>query len=280
MNDQVTQSGWITFWNRGGWWRAALAAAVYLALYLGAGAVSDALFGDRIDTKNLFGTAPSVFFALTVPLIVGAIVLVVFIVSLGWFPVLFSRQPVRGSRWMWIAPVLVVIAVILRLLGIDYGGYHGSVIVLTFATGLLVGFVEEVLTRGLVVKMLRDAGKSEWVVMAVSSLIFGLLHATNLFSGQPVLTVLLTVVFTIGFGVCMYLTLRVTGNLIWPILIHGLYDPTLFLASGGIDQAGTGAQSPFLAFAAPFNFFFIAVAIVALIVLRGRSGRAKAEARR
>ena len=50
--------------------------------------------------------------------------------------------------------------------------------------------------------------------MVISSLVFALLHSANVLSGLPILTVALTVVFTFGFGVLMYLTLRVTGNLI------------------------------------------------------------------
>ena len=110
-----------------------------------------------------------------------------------------------------------------------------------FATGLLIGFAEEILTRGIVVKMMRDAGHGEWIVMVVSSLIFALLHSANILSGMSFLTVAFTVVYTFGFGICMYLTLRATGNLIWPMLVHAMYDPTLFLASGGVDNVNDDA---------------------------------------
>jgi len=266
-------SGWTTFWEKGGWWRAVLVAVVYLALYLAAGQAVGALFGDQVDTDDLFATPQSVFFGLFVPLAVGAIVLIAFVSSLHWSPALFARQPLRGSWWMWIAPVLVVAAIVLRLLGIDYASYAGGVVLVTFAAGLLVGFVEEILTRGIAVKMLRDSGKSEWVVMVASSAIFALMHSTNLLSGQEVVTVGATVVFAFGFGICMYLTLRATGNLISPMLIPGLYAPTLFLATGGIDEAPTGTQSVFLTLAGPANILFILLAVVALIAVRGRVER-------
>lgn len=104
-----------------------------------------------------------------------------------------------------------------------------------------------------------------------SSLIFGLLHSTNVLSGQALVTVALTIVFAFAFGVCMYLTLRVTGNLIWPMFLHGLYDPALFLSTGGIDQAATGEQSALIVLAAPANSIYIIVAIVALFVVRDRT---------
>lgn len=74
--------------------------------------------------------------------------------------------------------------------------------------------------------------------------------------------------------ICMYLTLRVTGNLIWPIIVHALYDPTLFLSTGGIDQAASGPQSPLVLLAGPANMVYILIAVIALIVVRGRAQRA------
>ena len=270
MTESPSTSGWKSFWDRGGAWRAVLLVVAYLVLYLLAGQLVGALFGDQVDTEDLFATPQSVFFGLFLPLALGAVVLSAFVASVGWFPTLFGRQPIRGRWWMWIAPVAVVAAIVLRLFGIDYASYAAGVVAVTFLAGLLVGFVEEIVTRGIVVKMLRDSGRSEWVVMLVSSLVFGLMHATNALSGQDILTVALTVVFAFGFGICMYLTLRVTGNLIWPMLVHGLYDPTLFLATGGIDEVHSGPQSELLTLAGPANFLFILIAIVGLIFVRGR----------
>ena len=265
----LTTSGWHDFWAKGGIGRTFLLAIIYLALYLGAGWVVGQLFTSQIG-EDLFATPQSVFFGLMLPLIIGSVLLAGFVLSVGWFRELFAKQPIRGRWWMWAAPIVILAAVVLRLLGIDYGSYEGSVVAVAMLSGVFIGFAEEILTRGLVVKMLRDAGSSEWIVMVVSSLIFALLHASNLLSGQPLVTVLVTVVYTFGFGVCMYLTLRVTGNLIWPILVHGLYDPTLFLSTGGIDHAGAAAgQSMFLAIAGPANLLIMLVAVIGLIFVRG-----------
>ena len=70
--------------------------------------------------------------------------------------------------------------------------------------------------------------------MLLSSLIFALLHSVNAFT-QPILNVLITVVYTFGFGVMMYLVMRVTGSIIWAMLLHAATDPTTILATGGID---------------------------------------------
>jgi len=269
-----SSSAWRDFWERGGLWRAVLAAAVYLALYLGGSRVVGAWFADAVDPDDLFATPAGVFVALALPLLVGAVVLVVFVASLRWFPVLFGPQP-AGRGWMWLAPALVLAPALLRALGVDYGAYASGVVATTLFAGLLVGFVEEVLCRGVVVTLLRRGGSSEWVVMVVSSVIFALLHSANALSGMAPATVAVTVVYTFGFGVAMYLTLRVTGNLVWPILLHGLFDPMLFLATGGIDETTTVTPtSPLLALATPTNVLFIALGVVALFLARAVDVRA------
>ena len=274
----VRGSGWKAFWDRGGWWKAVMLAAVYLALYLGTGWVVGQLWGGLIDYEHLFADGLSVFLAVAVPVIVGSILLVAFAASVGWLPKpLFARQPVGGSWWMWIAPALIVATILLRVFGIEWSEYPADVIVATFIAGLFVGISEELLTRGFAVTLLRRCGYNEWVVAVLSSLIFALLHTSNLLSGQSIDIVLPTVGFTFGFGIMMYLTMRVTGNLIWPIILHALTDPTTFLATGGIDVQGTN-PSPLLGLAGLSTIVFLAFALIALIFIRGNAqGRASAD---
>lgn len=274
----VRESRWKAFWNRGGWWKAVMLAVVYIALYLGTGWLVGQLWGDLIDYQDLFADGLSVFLAVGVPVIVGSIILVAFAASVGWLPnPLFARQPVRGSWWMWIAPALTVITILLRVFGLEWSEYPAGVILAAFVAGLFIGISEELLTRGLAVTLLRRCGYNEWVVAVLSSLIFALLHTSNLLSGMPLETVVPTVGFTFGFGIMMYLTLRVTGNLIWPIILHALTDPTTFLATGGIDVQGTN-PSPLLTFAGLSTIVFLVFGLIALIFIRGNAhGRASAD---
>lgn len=270
------RNGWQRFWERGRWWKALLATVGYLVLYELASLGIGLLWGSGVKA-DLFSDAYSVAVGLLLPLVVGAILLLAFVASVRWFRPLFGPQPIRGRGWMWIAVALTAIPIVLRLVGIDYARFGPGVVALTFLSGLLIGFTEELLTRGIAVKILRDAGFREVAVAAISSALFALLHSVNLLTGQPVLTVLLTVVFTFGFGMMMYLVLRVTGNIVWPMLIHGLTDPTTFLASGGIDVAAEGAQNPVLALAGPFNILFVVAGLVALVFIRGRVRGHRAE---
>jgi hypothetical protein len=273
-------SGLRGFLGRGGFWRLMAVVLVYVAIYLGAGWVSSKVAPDEAKGE-LLGSAGGVFFQLTFPLIVGALVLIVFLSVTGWWRDLFARQPIGGSRWMWIAVIVVVTPVVLRLFGIDYGRYPTGVVAAVFATGALIGFVEEVLTRGIAVKMLRDGGHPEWVVAAVSSLVFAFMHSINLFSGMAPLVVAVTVLYAFGFGVLMYLSMRVSGFLLVAIVLHALTDPTTMLATGGLDQTASDAtQNVLLAAASPFNFVIMFAGLILLIFIRGRvPGRQRAVTR-
>ncbi|MFD6056274.1 CPBP family intramembrane glutamic endopeptidase [Agromyces sp. NPDC060279] len=269
---ETRERGWRAFWNRGGWWKALIVVVVYLAVYQLLPIVLLPLTRPVMD-ENLFATPGSVFAGLALPVILGSIVLLAFAWSLGWLPrPLFGRQPVRGRWWMWLAPVLVLIPIVLRLFGTDYASYSAGVIVMTFVAGLFIGLSEELVTRGLVVTLMRKAGHAEWAVAAVSALFFSLMHSVNALTGQGVEAVGFTLLYTFAFGILMYLTMRVTGSLVWAIVLHGLTDPTTFLATGGVDKTGgAAAESPLLALTAPATILLIIGGFLLLIFIRGRA---------
>lgn len=118
-------------------------------------------------------------------------------------------------------------------------------------TGFCIGFAEEVVTRGFVVGLMRKAGHPE-IAVGVT---------------------LLQVVYTILLGLIMYLALRVTGNFIWPVLLHASTNPTIFLH-------GTYPVSDvFSAVSTIGSFFVILTGIVLLIVfIVGERGRTSQDA--
>lgn len=273
--EQATpRSGWQRFWDRGGCWRAFLFAVLYIAVYLGLGQLVG-LTGLGPDSgEELLDSSGTVFFGLLLPILVMSLLLVAFLSTMRWRREVFGPQPVAGRPWMWVAVVLVLVPVVLHLVATDWSSYDVTVILTVFALGLCIGFAEEVLTRGVAVTMLRRAGYGEKAVMVLSSLLFGFLHASNLVSGQNLLTVGTTVVFAFGFGTMMYLSMRVTGSIVPAILLHAATDPTTILATGGIDTHGTNAGSEALvAFAGTFNVVFIAMAVLAIFLVSGRVGK-------
>lgn len=260
------------FWERGGWWKAVLVTAGYLAVYLGISQLVALTLGHLIEPGGPLASATNVLILLALPIGAGAVVIIVFLAAIGLLRPVFSRQPITGRPWMWIAVAVVAYPIVLRFIGIDYGSFAPGVVIVTLLTGLLIGIAEELVTRGAGVTLLRKGGYSERLVAVLSSVLFALMHLINAIGSGITITIVVLLVYTFFFGICMYLVMRVTGSIVWAILLHGLTDPTLFLATGGIDTAVEGAQNIWLTIAGTGNWAVIAFGIVSLFLIRGRVG--------
>ncbi|MET0830543.1 MAG: CPBP family intramembrane glutamic endopeptidase [Microbacterium sp.] len=267
-----TGIAWKAFWDRGGWWKAALLVAAYWGIYELLGLLCSTVFASFIDAENPVSNVSSVFFGVALPILLAGGLLVLFTWSVGWLREMFARQPVKGRPWMWVAVVLVIVPIILRLIGTNWSAYSVTLVLAILFLGLCVGFTEELATRGLAVTIIRKGGHGERTVFVLSSLLFALLHAGNLVAGQAPLVVAITVVYTFGFGAMMYLSLRATGRLVWVMLLHAATDPTTILAAGGIDAHSdtTGSTSGLISFAGLFNYVYILLALVAIFLVRNR----------
>lgn len=266
------------FWHRGGWWKALLVTALYLVVYVGVGQLVGLTLGHLIDEGGPLASATNVMIELLLPIGIGAIVIAGFLAAIGWIKPVFGRQPIEGRPWMWIAVAVVAYPIVLRLIGIDYGSFADGVVIVTLITGLFIGIAEELVTRGAGVALLRKAGHSELVVAVLSSTLFALMHLVNAIGTGFSPTIAVLLVYTFFFGICMYLVMRVTGSIVWAIVMHGLTDPTLFLATGGIDTATEGAQNIWLTIAGTGNWAVILFGAVSLFLIRGRVGTASAKA--
>jgi membrane protease YdiL (CAAX protease family) len=255
-------TGWRGFWNRGGFWKAALAVVAYVALYDGI-----SYFVLRPLLQGVVGSASDaalLWLTYVLPIGIGCLLLVAFAASVGWLRELFGPQPIGGRGWMWIAVAVVVVFDALNFASIDYAKTGAATVIAWLVAGLTIGFAEEVLTRGFVVNLMRKAGHREIAVAAASAGLFAALHLSNLLSGQSLVATLVQVPYTFGFGVLMYLALRVTGNLIWPILLHAATDPSIFM------HIGAPVPGTLTSLAALGNPAVTIVGIILLFFVRGR----------
>lgn len=242
----------------------------YLVLYVGFSQLLGLAAGDHIDDDNVVSDATSIVLALAVPVLVGAAALIWFVRHMGWTREIFGRQPVRGSRWMWIAPILVIVPIVGHLARVPWSDWTAPELVALVLVGIGVGLAEEIATRGVVVKLLRDSGHRERYVAVGSSVAFALMHLSNLIAGMELKTVLSTVVYTFGFGMCMYLTMRVTGTIWAAVVLHGLTDPTTILTTGGVDASVHRTDQSTIALISVLGTFaIIGFGIVAAFCVRG-----------
>jgi len=77
-------------------------------------------------------------------------------------------------------------------------------------------------------------------VWFLSSLTFGLMHLVNLVDGQALGQTLFQVLSAFLFGTALYILRRVTGTLVWAMVLHALWDFSVFAAGRGEPSALAG----------------------------------------
>ena len=132
-----------------------------------------------------------------------------------------DRWPTEIRRYWYFIPMLILMT------GNLWGGfkvaYSGINQVYAVLSMLLIGYVEEVIFRGFLFKMmLRQNGEKPAII--VSAVTFGIGHLVNLLAGQTSLESILQVFFAIAWGFIFTYVFYKCGSL-WPcIAVHGLVD--------------------------------------------------------
>ncbi|WP_437385948.1 CPBP family intramembrane glutamic endopeptidase [Plantibacter flavus] len=212
------------------------------------------LSGVRYDELGKSGS--NLFFGAGLSLIIATVLLALTTSLLGWWrPALFERH--RSVRWPIIAPILMAVALVFNLISTDWAAYDGAFFAASLVI-LLVGFTEEITTRGLLLTGLRSRLSEVWVWL-LTSVLFGAMHLLNA-TGQALGATIQQVVFAFIAGTVFYIVRRVTGTLIWAMVLHGLWDFSTFAVTHGTPGplAGIGAAINLIAGV----FALIAVAFV------------------
>lgn len=138
----------------------------------------------------------------------------------------------RDLRILWLPLLLLIVPFA--------GGFRppaaGELLVLVVGY-LATGFFEESLYRGAILSLLRPRGI--WPAVLISSLLFGLVHFSNIvLRGNPGLIALQALgAFTGGIGMA---ALRLRTRTIWTVIVlHALHD--LFFQLGGLPVAVSDA---------------------------------------
>lgn len=166
------------------------------------------------------------------PVAASILFVVVVVTSLGWWrPVLRDDRPVE--RWVWIVPLIMIVTVLLVTDYANLSDLGGRFTITLLCTALMVGVGEELMFRGVGVIAFRINDFREPRVALWSSIVFGAAHITNIISEGPSSIVQVIVVSFSGFF--FYLIRRVSGGIALPIVMHGLWDFSLFSGHAGED---------------------------------------------
>ena len=200
---------------------------VYLVIVQGLGALLSQ------GTESSYATFPdveTVLRVMTIPVGLSALFgIAVISVLRVWPDVIHEDNPVQS--WVWIVPISMLVSAVIVTDYANLGTLDSGLLATMVLSSLLVGIGEELMFRGVVIQTLRGNGMTEHRVALWSSVIFGGAHITNLFSEGVQAIGQVVVVCLAGF--LFYLTYRVTGTIIGPILMHAIWDFSLFSANIG-----------------------------------------------
>ena len=172
-------------------------------------------------------SAEATFKGAVLPIGVGALLLVITATALGWWrPALFERRR-SPRRWPIVAPVIMVVVALVNLVSTDWSQFDAAFLLSLVGLGVFVGFSEEMMSRGLVLTAFRSRLREGWAWL-LSSFLFGLMHLLNVALGAPFSGTIAQVAIAFGSGTAFYILRRVTGSLIAAMVLHGLWDVSVF----------------------------------------------------
>ncbi|ALE07969.1 hypothetical protein AL755_18060 [Arthrobacter sp. ERGS1:01] len=202
-----------------------------------------------------FGTsAENVFRTAVLSLGVAGILLAITTTLLGWWKSALFEQQRSRHKWPIFVPVIMLLAAVVNLAYTDWSKIDALFLFAILLLGIFVGFCEEMVTRGLLVVALRSK-LSEVLVWLISSATFGLMHLINVFLGADFGGTFMQVLLAFGGGTAFYILRRTTGSLILAMLLHAVWDISVFTSS----FASTGTSPASLA---PILILIAGVAVV------------------
>ena len=242
---------------------AAVVFAGYVVIVVGL------MLASGVGYEDFFESADSTLRSAVLPLAAGAVWLIAFLVWARWDFVFRDARRLPMGAFLWALPVVMVVTLVLQLLGVDWSAFEPAHVLAVLAAAVLVGFTEETLFRGVILRSLRQGDRSEAAVIGWLALWFGGFHLTNLLLDEP--GAVIQVVFAGLSGLAFYLARRGTSVLVAAMVLHGSWDFSTFLAG---EHPGNGGLSSAANFLVAVVYPLAAVTLVVLLV-RERSTAAR-----
>lgn len=238
------------FVERHPFWSVTLLEIVVILVYLVAGTVAHFT---GLSNLGLYGMAN-----LGLTVIVAALV-----TWLGWWRRIgFTPARTKGDLAWFVVPFLPML--INFIPGLELTSVRHVLVVL--AITLMVGFVEEAVYRGLMLKMLESRGA--WKAIIITSLLFGLTHALNVLTGKSLAQDAAQIFYAVAIGFA-YAALVWRKGIIWPLVIaHFAIDFVNMLQKPGF------TYSPFWTLAITVGIAAVFTAYGVFVMISGGSAGA------
>ena len=149
----------------------------------------------------------------------------------------------RSLTLLWL-PLLTII--LMLVVGLPANSTGGRVLLTVLVNSLLVGISEELMFRGILLYGAQTRYRL-WISIWIVSILFGLVHALNGFLTGAFGPAVFQAVMAFFSGV-MFMGLRLRQNSLYPaMLVHGLWDFSVFAASQSL-IAAVGTIFPIIFF--------------------------------
>ena len=204
-----------------------LARKIWIGLAITVAFLAATIFLVSLPASRFTDPAGREYAAAVARFIVGLIAIFA-IRKLNWDSNVLSSP----SPWAWVivVPVAVYSLIVYPLLftgtlavNLSQPGLAGGVALNGFAAGAL----EELVFRGLILSLFLNANSDDqrlsdvWRAILISSVLFSVPHALNLFAGHAEARVVAQLIWAFLLGV-VFACLRIAGRSIWPVaVLHG-----------------------------------------------------------
>lgn len=153
------------------------------------------------------------------------IVLIIAIKRVKFYGITKAEKP---KKFLYFIPLIIISLFNLR------NGIHinnsSSEVIFHILTMLNIGFLEEIIFRGFLFKMMeKDNVKS---AIIVSSITFGIGHIVNLLNGADLIPTLLQVCYAIAIGYMLVMVFYKSKSLIPCIIFHGVFNSLSIFSTG------------------------------------------------
>lgn len=195
-------------------------------------------------------------------------VLVLILVLIFRNSYIFKEKREKIGKSLYFGLPIIIISVVNLIAGIINTNQSFTIpVVLNLATYcILIGIAEEFLCRGWLLneflERFSDSKKHILLSIFLSSLVFGMMHITNILAGQTVLDTVMQILNATFMGMVFAFIYYKTKNIWSVVLIHAFWDFALMLPETVyLGDAIYGETTTFI------KFYSVFVAIIAIISL-------------
>ena len=193
-----------------------------------------------------------------IPIGGGALLLAAFALISGWWVDLWhDKYKLDKPVWLGLFAVLMIIGIIASFASGNIFSNSVTYVLVAAVAMACVGFTEEILFRGIVLRGARGSGYSETKVMLIVAVSFGVWHLANVVLGSPLFAVLVQVIQASIVGGAFYMIFRKSGLLIVPMILHAFHDFALF--TKGIEVTSARANLALITLVLPLIYLILLV---------------------